>query len=74
MLRQNASEEMTSPFAFVPTAHQVCALVELFTNLTLPSANKTFTPPACRLEALYAPGPALPLYTQFLPLGGMTCV
>ena len=38
---------MTSPPAFVASAHQVCWLTLSFTNFTEPSRVTTFTPPGC---------------------------
>ena len=40
---QNASELTTSPTFLLPMAHQVCMLMELLTNRTLPSAISVFT-------------------------------
>ena len=42
---QYASEEITSPPALVPRAHQVWIPMVALMNLTEPSQKRTFTPP-----------------------------
>ena len=44
-ISQKLLASMTSPLAFVATAHQVCWLTLSLMNLTEPSRNVTFTPP-----------------------------
>src|SRR5262249_34430240 len=46
---QYASALTTSPLARVPIAHQVGRLMVSLTNRTLPSVNRTFTPPGWEL-------------------------
>ncbi len=48
---QKASEEMTSPPAMVPRAHQTGRLTVPLTNRTVPSPNRTLIPPEWRLVA-----------------------
>jgi hypothetical protein len=49
---QKASEEITSPLARVPSAHQVAWLIPFFTNRTLPSPISALTPPGWLLLTL----------------------
>ena len=49
--RQYESDEMTSPLALVPSAHQVLIPIDDLMKCTLPSANRTLAPPGCRLLA-----------------------
>ena len=48
---------MTSDPERLPRAHQGVWLTLLLMNRVEPSANRTFTPPACLLLAVEAPPP-----------------
>lgn len=52
---QKASDEITSPPAFEPRAHQVAWLTLFLTNFTLPSPISVFTPPEWRLRKVFKP-------------------
>ena len=52
LVDQYDSDEITSPLARVPSAHQVGIAIEFLMNFTLPSPNPTLTPPEWKLEAL----------------------
>src|SRR5262249_62062539 len=47
---QYESELMTSPLLIVPSAIQVCGLIEFFMKWTEPSPKRVLTPPGCRLR------------------------
>jgi hypothetical protein len=47
---QYESELMTSPPLIVPSAIQVCGLIEFFMKWTEPSPKRVLTPPGCRLR------------------------
>ena len=52
---QYASDEITSPPALVPSAHQTGRLIVCLMNATCPSPKPRLTPPGWRLWAVQAP-------------------
>ena len=53
MLPQYESDEITSPYAMLPSAQTIGWLVLFLRKCTDPSANRIFAPPGWKLVMLY---------------------